>query len=81
MSLMDRELYVELFSFKKIKKLNTKNYNLVSYPANEVVYKWKEQNISVGWFPIQIDDGVKLSQYDLLGTAWNGSQYEIKGMK
>ena len=50
-----------------------------SYPNNEVIYKWKEENISIGWFPIQIDDGVKLSQFDLLGTNWNDSQAIQKG--
>ena len=43
----------------------------VSYPINEIVYKWKNQNNSTEWNPIQIDDGVKLSQFDLLGTKWN----------
>ncbi len=41
-----------------------------------MIYKWKSKtkSHSPDWKPIQIDDGVRLSQFDLLGTEWNSSE-------
>ena len=46
-----------------------------SYSVDEVVYKWKIKQDNPHWKPIQIDDGVKLSQFDLLGTNWNKTDF------
>ena len=50
-----------------------------SYSVNEINYRWKIQPKRLEWKPIQIDDGVKLSQFDLISTDWNGSQYVKHG--
>lgn len=49
-----------------------------SYSEQEVSYRWKIKGDSVDWKPIQIDNGVVLSQFDLLGTDWNHSRYIVQ---
>ena len=46
-----------------------------SYSVDEVEYRWKTKEDNPSWKPIQIDDGVKLSQFDLLGTNWNKTDF------
>jgi gamma-aminobutyric acid receptor subunit alpha len=41
------------------------------YEMDEVKYIWKSVKDNKNYKAIQIDVGVKLSQFDLLGTKWN----------
>lgn len=49
-----------------------------SYSVDEVEYRWKTK-ADVNYKAIQVDDGVKLSQFDLIGIEWNGTSYSKFG--
>ena len=49
-----------------------------SYSTKHIEYRWKSKPGVADWKPIQIDRGVKLSQFDLLNATWNGTQYQTK---
>jgi len=42
---------------------------------NEIGYQWGTLlKLAVDWKPVQIDRKMKLSQFDLIGTNWNGTR-------
>ncbi len=46
-----------------------------SYSMNEIGYQWGTLlKLAVDWKPVQIDRKMKLSQFDLIGTNWNGTR-------
>ena len=46
-----------------------------SYSTNEISYQWGTQlKLAVDWKPVQIDQKMKLSQFDLIGTNWNATR-------
>lgn len=52
-----------------------------SYSTNETSYNWMEKRRQPTWKPIQIDNRVKLSQFDILSTSWNSTKYIVNSKR